>query len=286
MMPVLTEKPLTADLVDQALDLSAAAGWNQVAADWRLMLGQGWGVGLAPPGRALVGTALTVTLQPRLAWISMVLVDGAWRRRGVGTRLLQRCIAHLREDGLVAGLDATEAGRLVYRPLGFETTYFISRLRLEAIDAVDAPVPAGLSIEPIAAADLPALAAWDSARSGFARAAILSDLHRRLPASAWIARDGARIAGYVLGRDGRLTAQFGPLVADDPATARALLGRAIAGTRQAALLDVPDEQAALHDWLRALGAVRQRGYARMILGPPSTIGPPDAIYAIAGPELG
>src|SRR5258708_20963802 len=209
MKSALTEKTLTPELVDQALALSAAAGWNQIAADWRLMLRHGWAVGLAPPGGAVIATALTLALQPRLAWISMVLVDGAWRRRGIGTRLLQRCLEHLRDDGVVAGLDATEAGRLVYRPLGFEETYLISRLGLGAVHAVDASVPAGLSIAPIGEPDLAPLAAWDAGRSCFERAAILADLRRRLPEAAWIARGGARIVGYVLGRDRRPTAPPG-----------------------------------------------------------------------------
>src|SRR5271154_4625813 len=120
-----------------ALRLSMQAGWNQIEADWRVMLSGGGAIGLAAP--ELIATALTVPLGERLAWISMVLVDQAWRRRGLGTRLLRRCIAALSGHGVIAGLDATPAGRLVYAPLGFQPLYGISRFAI-------AP-PAGLGAE-------------------------------------------------------------------------------------------------------------------------------------------
>ena len=58
----------------------------------------------------------------------MVLVAGAYRRRGLGTRLMHRCIEDLTAAGVVPVLDATPAGRTVYRALGFEDAWGYQRL--------------------------------------------------------------------------------------------------------------------------------------------------------------
>jgi GNAT superfamily N-acetyltransferase len=279
-----TQRPLGLADLAAALRLSEQAGWNQVADDWRLMLNAGGALGLdAPP---VIATALTVPLGARLAWISMVLVDQAWRRRGLGTRLLRRCIADLSARGVIAGLDATPAGRLVYTPLGFQPLYGLSRIIVEPSDDLVAPLPRDVTLRPLAPADIAPLADWDEARTGMRRAALLADLQRRLPAAAWLAlRDGA-LAGCVLGRDGRLSNQLGPVLAHDADIARALIARALAATRRAAILDVPDPHASLQNWLHGHGAVTQRGYTRMLIGPPATLPPPERLFAIAGPELG
>lgn len=286
--PAPVERALTPADLPGALRLSMQAGWNQVADDWRVMLSGGWTVGLVGGLAApdLIATALTVPLGDRLAWISMVLVDQAWRRRGFGTLLLERCIAALARLGVVAGLDATPAGRLVYAPLGFQPRYGISRLIVEPAAALAADPPAGVALAPLADTDIAALAEWDEARTAMRRAALLADLRRRLPAASWQARRGNTLVGVVLGRDGRLSNQLGPVLADDAAIARALIARAVQATARAAILDVPDPHADLQAWLRDGGAVKQRDYTRMLLGPPDTLPPPDPLYAIAGPELG
>jgi GNAT superfamily N-acetyltransferase len=282
--PTPTQRPLGLADLPAALRLSEQAGWNQVADDWRLMLRDDAAIGLdAPP---VIAPALTVPLGARLAWISMVLVDAAWRRQGLGTRLLRRCIADLSARGVIAGLDATPAGRLVYAPLGFQPLYGLSRLIVEPVAALDAPPPPGVTLRPVAASDIAPLAAWDEARTFMQRGALLADLQRRLPEAAWLAlRDGA-LVGCVLGRDGRLSNQLGPVLADDADVARALIARALARTGRAAILDVPDPHAPLQTWLHAHGAVTQRGYTRMLLGAPATLPPPERLFAIAGPELG
>ena len=103
-----------------AVALSAEAGWNQVEEDWRFMLAAG--IGFAGRDRAdgrLVGSALVLPLGPALAWIGMVLVAATHRRLGLGTALFGRCLDACAEQGLLAGLDATELGRPVYERLGF-----------------------------------------------------------------------------------------------------------------------------------------------------------------------
>jgi GNAT superfamily N-acetyltransferase len=293
MTGALRERALTLADLPAALRLSMQAGWNQVEDDWRAMLEGGWALGRAGPepgASELIATALTVPLGARLAWISMVLVDQAWRRRGLGTRLLQRCIAQLSGEGVTAGLDATPAGRLVYAPLGFQPLYGIARLILEpGADlggGLAAAPPGDLAVRPLAAADLAGLAEWDAARSFMRRDRLLADLHRRLPAAAWLATRAGAIAGFALGRNGRLSNQLGPVMADDAATARALLGAALRATGRAAILDLPERHGEFHAWLRAAGAQPQRDYTRMLLGPPGALPPPDNLFAIAGPELG
>jgi GNAT superfamily N-acetyltransferase len=289
-MAELIERPLADADVAAAAALSAAVGWNQVAGDWRLMLAHGSAIGLAPrdpaDGPALVATALTLALGERLAWISMVLVDPRWRRQGLGTRVLKRCIAALVDADIVPGLDATPAGRVVYEPLGFVPLYGISRLHVAADVARLPAAPSDLALRALAPEDLELVAAWDAARTVMRRAGLLAGLRRRLPDAAWLAMRAGRIAGFVLGRDGRMSNQLGPLIADDEATARALLARAAAATGAPAILDVPDRHAGFQAWLASVGAVKQRDYTRMVLGPPSVLPPPDPLFAIAGPELG
>ena len=126
----LVEEPLTEADAEGALPLSAEAGWNQTAEDWRFMLSEGRGIGVRE-GARWVGSALALPLGERLAWISMVLVAKDARRRGIGTRLLRQAIDMVRDAGRIAGLDATELGRPVYLPLGFQHVYAIWRLRLD-----------------------------------------------------------------------------------------------------------------------------------------------------------
>ncbi|MBL8751534.1 MAG: GNAT family N-acetyltransferase [Planctomycetes bacterium] len=56
----------------------------------------------------------------REGYVSHVYVDGAWRRRGVGTALVEGLVAEGRMRGLRRiRLHATESGRLLYEHVGF-----------------------------------------------------------------------------------------------------------------------------------------------------------------------
>src|ERR1044072_3867317 len=127
--------------------LVAEAGWNQVAADWRMFLDFGTAYAVRAQGR-LVATAAWIPYGAR-AWISMVLVTAGERRRGLATRLLHRCIADVTEAGLVPVLDATPAGSQVYAPLGFKEAWGFARFASER--RVDQPAETSTLIEPIAA---------------------------------------------------------------------------------------------------------------------------------------
>src|SRR5437016_10456865 len=91
-----------ADLAD-AEALVVDAGWNQIAADWRILLDFGTVHAVRAQDR-LVATAATLPYGG-FAWISMVLVAACHRRKGLATRLLRRCIEDIAAAGRVAVLD-------------------------------------------------------------------------------------------------------------------------------------------------------------------------------------
>jgi GNAT superfamily N-acetyltransferase len=282
----LLEEPLRPADAEGALPLSAEAGWNQTAADWRFMLREGSGIGVRDGAGRWVGSALALPLGPELSWIGMVLVAKDARRRGIGTRLLRRAIDEVRDAGRIAGLDATELGRPVYLPLGFRDLYTISRLRFET-PAPAAAMPTGCTIRPLTPEDLLALAAFDAPRSGMQRSHVLAYLLQQAAEAAFVAEVDGGIAGYALGRRGRIALQIGPVVADREDVAIALVSHALARLDGPAMIDVPDAHADLRAWLDRRGAVRERGFTRMTLGaPPPGLPEPSRIFALAGPELG
>ncbi len=252
---------------EEVAPLSAEAGWNQVAEDWRLMLERGRAFGIRAASGQWIATSLVLPLGPTIAWISMVLVTQPARRQGLGTRLLNRCLAEIECSGGAAGLDATEFGRPVYELLGFANVYPLSRWRLAPAARRPIGAPEGIRVRPAAALDLPRIIDCDQARSGFARAAILEHLQRRQPALAHVAeRSDGRLVGFVLGRQGRFAAHIGPIVADDEAIGLALLSSAVGRTQASAIVDVPDQHLSIRRWLAAEGGSAPRTFMRMPRG--------------------
>lgn len=276
----LNWRGLTSSDVDDAVALNAEAGWNQISDDWRFMLDQGEGAGVLDGGD-LIASSMLLPQGDRFAWIAMILVTAEWQRKGLASQLMRRCIAGAEALNLIAGLDATEAGRQVYMPLGFNDIYPLTRWQADGPKATLYG-----NVRPMLASDLEAVAERDVVISGAPRLGLLSHLHGRCPERAFVLeRDGA-LQGFVLARNGRLATQIGPLSADNGATALALLQAALANQTGKVFLDAADHHAGLADWLADAGFIKQRGYMRMLLGPNEPIDDPNQVYLIAGPELG
>jgi GNAT superfamily N-acetyltransferase len=270
-----TEHALGPEHLAGCLALSRAANWNQNEADWRLMLelGRGWGVSLAD------GTLVASTLvlpYGAFAWISMVLVLPAQRRKGYASRLLRIATAELERRGQLPVLDATPAGREVYRREGFRDTWGFKRFRLEH------PAPAQASAEARPIEDWRSLLALDAEAFGGSRERLLRALAGRMPRCA-LELPGR---GFVLARDGREASQIGPLVARDEDGALVLLRAALAAMPPPLYVDAADHAPRLQDWLLAQGFVLQRPFTRMVRGGAAHApGNETLVYLVAGPEL-
>jgi GNAT superfamily N-acetyltransferase len=264
--------------------LVTEAGWNQVAADWRIFLDLG-SVLAVRDGSRVIATAATLPYGG-CAWISMVLVAASHRRRGIATRLLDRCITDISAAGLVAALDATPAGRTVYQPLGFAECWGFRRFA-SARRVVDTMPPSeNVSIREIDDSVWSALCAYDAKVFGMDRSHLLGRMRGRLPASNLFATQDERITGLLLGREGRTAAHLGPLSAENDETARALLRHALGRLDGNVYIDFADRKSVVHAWLEAAGFAPQRPFTRMLLGKGQSFDDLDRTYAVIGPEFG
>jgi GNAT superfamily N-acetyltransferase len=274
-------RPLGPQDIGAGLALSEEAGWNQIDEDWAWMIRAGRGWACTDETERVVATALTLPGTGAFGWISMVLVTGAWQRRGIASALMARSIEALKAAGKVPGLDATPAGRTVYGPLGFNDIYGLTRFRAEQVTACEVPAP--VACRPMTAGDLSDLAALDRQAFGADRLGLLADLLRRAPARAWVSETGD---GFCLGRDGRGAGQLGPVVAERPEVALALAKAALGRSTGPVMIDVPDHHAGFIGWLERSGFAAQRPYTRMLLGRSRPADDPERVFAITGPELG
>lgn len=278
-LPNSTFISLGAEHAEAAFLLSSGSGWNQTVDDWLMMLGQGTGIGIIDGENQLVASAICLPYGTEFGWISMVLVHPSWRKKGLATKLLHRCIDVLEDQALMPILDATPEGEGVYRPLGFISHFGLTRWQSDA-PMRGAETNATRALLPD---DLSAVKALDRQVFGGSREIILETLQARSPQMCRCMKDGS---GFVLARNGRTASQIGPLVATSEQAAIDLLNDALNAAEGAVFVDAADHKPAVSEFLLNRGFVVQRPFLRMAKGRVKPLGMPENLYAVAGPELG
>ncbi len=258
----------------EAISLSIETGWNQVEEDWRHFIVNGKTIGFRDNSGALIATAAALPYSGPFGFIGMVIVTGVWRRKGLATNLVERCIAMLREDGRIPVLDATEQGEPVYSLQGFVPQFRFDRWEIAGeTDKAPELQTARPEIEHVAQLDEVAF--------GAGRTSLIGDFLGR---SDTIAISGDKTAFGML-RRGRRAWQAGPVVALDEEQAVDLLERLIA-PGIAIFIDIPQRWGQIGNWLRDRKFSIQRSFARMALGRKEPFGEPARLFAVAGPEFG
>jgi GNAT superfamily N-acetyltransferase len=257
------------------LALSTEAHWNQNEADWRFFLSQGTVFGVRDHDGHLVASAALMPYTSGNAWISMVLVTADWRRRGLATKLVDACIDAAAKQGFTSWLDATPDGATVYAPLGFTPTFELRRLRLENLAMPKATTPPSRS-----SYSLDEFVAHDISTMGFDRSALLAELGGR-PGSRLVSSSSAA----ALVRDGRKARHIGPLFADDPHRALALVHEIIRSETGSVLIDAVGTQDEFLEGLTSSGWTIERPFQRMRFGG-AAVQPAELPFAVAGPEYG
>ena len=257
------------------LELSAEAHWNQNEADWRFFLSQATVFGVRDGDGRLIATAALLPYTSGNAWISMVLVTANWRRRGLATKLMDACLGAAARQGLTTWLDATPAGATVYGPLGFAPTLELRRLRLENSTPPESGAP-----RPLSTGALDEFIARDRGTMGFERGALLREISSR--SGSRLLSSGDAVA-FV--RDGRKARHIGPLFADGPDRALALVQEITRSETGPLLIDAVSTRGEFLTGLISAGWTIERPFQRMRLGRGIAL-PAEPPFAVAGPEYG
>jgi GNAT superfamily N-acetyltransferase len=268
-----TLRLLTRDDIPAAAQLSAEAGWNQTASDWRML------TEVAPEScfaievrGALAATTTLVCYGRRLGWIGMVLTTPQYRGRGFARRLLREALAQAdRRKIETVKLDATDQGRPLYQQMEFRFEQTVERWsRAGSGNATQMP-----SQPPSPAPE------WHSDTEAFGadRSHLLGKLAQQNPSFSLS-------QSYLCIRAGRQAAYLGPAVCEDPEIAGSLIGRGLqAADSSRWSWDLFPNNADAVALARQLGFTPQRHLSRMVRGP-DLQGKQESIYAIAGFELG
>jgi len=283
-------RDLTLDDIPSAMELSIAAGWNQIPEDWDRILG------LSPHGcrcieaaGEVIATTTVLAYGTDLAWVVMVLTRPEYRRQRLATRLMEDAIANAERDGVCTlKLDATDEGRPLYESFGFIVEGAVERWVRDrsAFPSNDQTLNADSfsNQECQWGRTIPTyLSALDEVAFGVSREKVLKEL------SALGGNTSA--GGYVLSRSGRMARSIGPCIATSEDEARRLIATHL-DTRNSATRDPEDwywdllpANAAAVKCAEDFGFTPRRALWRMRRGKP--INNNDAmVFATAGFELG
>jgi len=275
---------LTRTDIPAADALRQAAHWNQTERDWeRLIAFNPDGCFAAEVDGRVAGSATTTVYDGGVAWIGMVLVAPAFRGKGIGRKLLEASIRHLKMKNVPSiKLDATPLGEPLYASIGFKGYRKITRMRGQGMKT---GMPE--SIRRARPEDAATVLQLDSLAFGCGRRQVIKALLEDFPERAFVSdgRDG--VNGMVLGRRGASADQAGPLAAADDETALALLAAALAAVEAPeCVLDVPETSAACMKMLERAGYVMERQFTRMRLGAEAAPERWAAYRVVHCPELG
>lgn len=254
-----------------ALRLSQEAGWPHQIGDWTLTLSASEGV-VVLDNDDVVGTALCTDFG-QVASLNMIIVDARMRGRGLGRRLMEAVMALAgdREMRLVA----TDEGLPLYQKLGFEPTGKIAQHQ----GIAQAGAATGVAVSTGSIDDVTRLAAIDHAASGLERTALLM---RIASSGAVLLADG----GFAMLREFGRGKVLGPVVANDTATAQALIAEGARRCEGSFLrVDLPETRA-LGGLAASLGLAQVGGGTAMSLNPQPLPSSDYKTFALASQALG
>lgn len=267
-LATLPIRSLTVRDLSACADLSADRGWPREEHKWRFLLTSGKGFGIDDPDGGLIAACVVTEYgsgeQPELGAIGMVLVAERHARQGVGRRLMHHVVSIMGTTPLT--LHATPLGRPLYEELGFKAVGQVEMVQGSFVpdESSDGGEP-GVVTRRATAEDLPALLRLDSEVFGPDRTHIIT----RLPAFVdrlHVAEGNGRIVGYAAIWPTMETHVIGPLIAQDTATAKALVRSLAAHGDRPLRTDIDVRHRELLSWVKERGLTSVTSSAIMTYG--------------------
>jgi GNAT superfamily N-acetyltransferase len=257
-----------------ALKLSQEMGWPYRIEDWDFALQLGDGFVLQRAG-VVIGTAVWWAYGEAHASAGMIIVAKAAQGRGYGARLMEALLAAAYPRSIV--LNSTAEGLALYERRGFVPSGVIHQHQGIPRERHEAPPPS--IVRALAPSDFGAITQLDWEATGWARRPLLGRLvevgHGHV-----LLRDGMP-RGYAISRLFGSGLVIGPVVAESPTDARALIQAALAHLGSVFVRIDTSASSELSAWLEAIGLRQVADATTMLLGTQIPSAGPARMFALA-----
>ncbi|MDD1519634.1 MULTISPECIES: GNAT family N-acetyltransferase [Bradyrhizobium] len=271
--------PFSRAHLEGALKLSQEMSWPYRIEDWDVALQLGHGFVLQREG-TVIGTAAWWPYGETHASAGMIIVAKAAQGRGYGARLMDALLASARPRTIA--LNSTAEGITLYRRRGFLPTGIIHQH--QGIPRQSHETPRSGLLRPMAASEFEAIARLDRTASGLERRQLLNRLFDSGDGHVLL-RDGI-LCGYAISRLFGRGYVIGPVVAESPTDARALIEFAIARLGPVFVrIDTP-ASSQLGEWLESIGLQQVSDATTMVLGTPAEWTGPARMFGLANQSFG
>lgn len=278
--PSFVIRPMLADDLPAAADLSEEQQWPHRQEDWELFLslGEGW---VAEQAGQVLGTIMGWRFGSDKATIGMVIVRSAAQRLGIGRKLMETMIGSLGDRSI--SLNSTEAGVELYKRLGFVETGRVYQHQGRVREVPLSELQPGERVRPKGRADTE-LAELYSDASGTDR----QELFHALAANSRTvvkSRENEAVGFAMLRRFGSGWS-IAPVVASDLHSAKSLILHWLAAKKgRFCRVDVTTESD-LSGWLEDLGLPCVGSVRTMVRGSAPAPGKRAKVFAVAAQGLG
>lgn len=245
-------RQLNNDHVENLLSLSESVGWDYDRREITSIMESGSFFGHIDHSGNLVSSAAVMVYGPELASIGMVIVSPEFRRMGLGSEVMKKCLSVSRQVKCRM-LVSTEEGQYLYRSIGFRKAGSIVKVISPRRSRSNANVPAWLKISKLSYSSLPEIGRFDAKAFGVGRERFLT-MRLGQAAEAYEARShGGELLGYAMSIGGSINLLAGPVAAVSDEVALTLLEKLIEKHHGPVRIDVPSEHAAWVNSLQHLG---------------------------------
>lgn len=267
--------PLANEHLEGALRLSQEMSWPYRLEDWALALELGQGFVLRDSAGTVIATAAWWAYGEDHASAGMIIVGKAAQGRGHGARLMDALLAAAHPRTIT--LNSTVEGLALYERRGFVSIGVIQQH--QGVPGEHHRAPQASLVRVMAPSDAGAVARLDRQATGWTRRRMLDRLIQAGDGDVLV-RDGEPHAYAISRRFGRGHV-IGPVVAESPADARALIEAALARLGPVFVRVDTAATSQLGDWLESIGLPQVGDATTMVKGPQIPPAGPARMFALA-----
>ncbi|MCA1516149.1 GNAT family N-acetyltransferase [Bradyrhizobium sp. NBAIM01] len=271
--------PFARSHLEGALRLSQEMSWPYRIEDWDVALQLGRGFVLERAG-AVIGTAAWWPYGDTHASAGMIIVAKAVQGRGYGARLMDALLTSARPR--TVALNSTAEGIALYRRRGFVPIGVIHQH--QGIPSETGGSPRSNLVRPMAASDFDAIVRLDREATGWERQRMLDRLVQN--ADGYVLHRDGIARGYAISRLFGRGHVIGPVAAESPTDARALIEAALARLGGRFVRIDTSAASQLGPWLESIGLQHVSDATTMTLGMPAQSTGPARSFAIANQSFG